>query len=186
MKSVRLLAAALFAVSLALASCESATPYQPATTQGGNGYSDQQIEANTWAVEFSGNSLTSRETVEKYLMFRAAQLTVDQGFDWFASLDRKTTRQTSYYTNPDPYFAGWGPYWGGYYRGGARFGYWYGAGWGPPYYAGSFNVQQVNRYQAAAEITMGHGPKPADNPRAYNAREVIAHLQPSIVYPKPS
>jgi len=140
MKSVHILAALAIVASLALTACETATPYQPAGAKGAQtsgGYSERQLEPNRWAVEFSGNSLTSRDTVEKYLLFRAAQLTVAQGYDWFASVDHHTTRQTSYYTNPDPYFAGWGPYWGGYYRGGGRFGGWYGAGWGDPYWGGS-------------------------------------------------
>ncbi|MEO8812211.1 MAG: hypothetical protein ABI376_04775, partial [Caulobacteraceae bacterium] len=169
--------------------CETATPFQPANTPGARssgGYSDQQLETNRWAVEFSGNSLTSRDTVEKYLLFRAAELTLAQGYSWFASVDHHTSRQTSFYTNPDPFFSGWGPYWGGYYRGGGRFGGWYGAGWGDPYFAGSFNTQQVDRYQAAAEIVMGHGAKPADNPHAYDAQDVVSHLRGSIQYPRAS
>jgi hypothetical protein len=42
------------------------------------GYSDQQIESNRFRVSFAGNSLTARETVERYLLYRAAELTVQQ------------------------------------------------------------------------------------------------------------
>jgi hypothetical protein len=89
---------AVAASALALSACETATPYQPAVagnSQSG-GYSDQQLEANRWMVTFSGNDLTSRETVERYLLFRAAELTLNQGYDWFETNDRNTNKQSSY------------------------------------------------------------------------------------------
>ncbi len=188
------------AAALALSACETATPYQPISAQHGQadgGYSDQQVEANRWRVTFAGNSLTSRETVERYLLFRAAQLTVDQGYDWFQAVDRHTNRQTSYIGDNVGY-GGWGGYWGpewGFYRRGLGWGYGYwggpGFGWGPGWggwgagWGGPIDIEQVSRFQASAEIVMGHGQKPADNPRAFDARAVIAHLQPAIKYPKP-
>jgi hypothetical protein len=171
------------AAALALAGCETATPYQPLTPNhaSAGGYSDQQLEPNRWQVSFAGNSLTSRERVERYLLFRAAQLTVNQGYDWFQAVDRHTNAKTSFYGDTDPYFAGWGgPYWGIYRpRFGWGYGYWGGPGWGGP-----VDVEQVTRFNAAVEVVMGHGPKP-NNPRAYDARAVIEHLQPTIQYPAP-
>ena len=66
---------AVAAAALTLSACETATPYQPISAQhatASGGYSEQQIEANRWKVEFAGNSLTSRQTVERYLLFRSA------------------------------------------------------------------------------------------------------------------
>ena len=75
------------------------------------GFAETQIEANRWRVTFSGNSLTSRDTVERYLLYRSAELTVQQGYDWFAAGDRATDKSTQ--TFVDPYFdAYWGPRWG--------------------------------------------------------------------------
>ena len=190
---------ALFAVAaaLCLTACETETPYQPIAAQHGEdrgGYSDQQIEANRWDVSFAGNTLTSRQTVEKYLLFRSAQLTLDQGFDWFYSIDRHTDKQSSFYGyDSDPFFGGWGggPYWD-LYRPGFGWGYGYGGygGFGGFGYGGfggaPFDVDQVSRYKATVEIVMGHGAKPANNPHAYDAHQVIAHLQGSIQYPKTS
>ncbi len=50
------------------------------------GYSEQQLEPNRWRVTFSGNSLTDRRTVENYLLYRSAELTLSQGFDWFSTI----------------------------------------------------------------------------------------------------
>ena len=92
--------AAALAIALAsasvLASCATPTPYQPATGSGmyRTGYWDEQIENDRFRVTFAGNSLTSRETVERYLLYRAAQLTVEQGYDYFTLADRDTEKKS--------------------------------------------------------------------------------------------
>ncbi len=185
-------AAALTVTASGLAGCETATPYQPVAARHGDdqgGYSEEQIEANRWRVDFSGNDLTSRQTVERYLLFRAAQLTLANGYDWFQAVARHTDKQTSFYG--DDFGGGWGADWG-LYRRGFGWGYGYG-GFGPyggfgygGYGGGAFDIDQVTRYQASTEILLGRGPKPPQNPRAYDARQVLAHLQGSIKYPKAS
>jgi hypothetical protein len=186
-------AAVAVAVALAavLAGCQTPTPYQPnipgQATSGG--YSDVKIEPNRWRVTFSGNSLTSRQTVEAYLLFRAAELTTEQGFDWFSIADRNTENKGYSYVEPDPLYSPWyGPY--GYWRPSWRY---YGRGygwrgwdpfWGGPFWADSVDIRTVDKYEATAEIFMGHGPKPPNDPRAFDARQVIANLKPHIIYPE--
>ena len=74
----RLFLAAAATAAVVLGGCATATPYQPLqpgwTASGG--FSERQIEPNRWQVSFSGNSLTSRQTVETYLLFRSAELTL--------------------------------------------------------------------------------------------------------------
>ncbi len=179
----RLVVPLLAVAALTLAGCETATPYQPIgahNSEAGGGYSDQQIEGNRWRVTFAGNSLTSRDTVERYLLYRSAELTVQQGFDWFSAYDRNTDRSTQTYV--DPYFgAYWGPRWGFYRRG---YGWGYGR-WGDPFWGGPLDVQQTSEFKATAEIIMGKGPKPADR-SAFDARSVIEHLGPTVQRPKAS
>jgi hypothetical protein len=184
----RIVLAALFAgAALALDACETATPYQPLNAPGAQasgGYFDHQIEANRWQVGFKGNALTSRETVERYLLYRSAELTLAQGYDWFEAVDRHTDKKTETYAEPDPFYAGWGGYWGprwGLYRPsyGWRYGYWGDPFWGP----GPVDLNQVDQYQATAEILMGHGEKPNDR-QAFDARSVMQHLGNAIHPPK--
>jgi hypothetical protein len=187
-------AAAAASAALALAGCETATPYQPLGAPGthaSGGYSDQQIEANRWTVSFSGNDLTSRQTVERYLLYRAAELTQQQGYDWFTTVDRNTERKSDYVGFDDPLYAGWGGYWGprwGLFRRGYGWGYGYG-GFGPGFgpglggWGGSVDLQQVSRYTATAEIIMGRGPKPPEDRRAFTAQAVLEHLRGAIQYP---
>jgi hypothetical protein len=183
------LAAALAAT---LAGCATPTPYQPNIGRSSTGgYSEVRIETNRWRVNFAGNTLTSRETVEGYLLFRSAELSMQQGFDWFHIVDRDTERHTETYLDPDPLYHPWyGPGYG-YWRPSWRY---YGAGygwrswdpfWGDPFWADRIDVHTFEKYEATAEIVMGHGPKPADDPRAFDARQVITNLQPRIQYPQP-
>ena len=74
----------------ALSACATETAYQPAGPNSDGGYSEQQIESNRVRISFSGNSLTDRETVENYLLFRAAELTLQQNKDYFIIADRAT------------------------------------------------------------------------------------------------
>jgi hypothetical protein len=151
---------------------------------GAGGYSDQQIESNRFRVNFVGNSMTSRETVETYLLYRAAQLSTERGFDWFLMADRNTERRSDTYVSqpfgPGPY-GYWGPTWR--YRG-RGFGWrsW-DPFWGDPFWDRTVDVTTVNRYEASAEIIVGRGPKPADNPRAFDARSVLESLSARIQRP---
>jgi hypothetical protein len=181
---------ALTSGALLLAGCATETAYRPATGTGFArvGYSDHQIEPNRFEVTFSGNSYTSRDTVEKYLLYRAAELTVQQGGDYFIMVDRNTDHSSRSYTTPTfggPY-GGWGGYWGPSWR---YFGRGYGwRSWDPffgdPFWDRNVDIQTVDKYEASAEILIGHGPKPKDNVRAFDAHAVIEHLGPSIVMPK--
>jgi hypothetical protein len=182
----RLLRSALIPLLLGVAGCETATPYQPLMRDGQapGGYTDSQIAPDRFRVSFQGNSMTSRDTVETYLLYRAAQLTVQRGFDWFITAERNTERRSNTYIDrpfgPGP-FGYWGPTWR--YRSRA-FG-WRGWDplWGDPFWDRSVDVRTVDRYEAIAEITTGRGPKPND-PRAFDARAVLATLGPQIQMPQ--
>lgn len=178
--------ALIVAAIITLAGCTTATPYQPLTpgSQTSGGYSEQQIERNRFRVTFSGNSMTSRETVERYLLYRAAELTKQRGFDWFVMADRKTDRHSQTFVDR-PFTAGpygyWGPAWR--YRG-RSFGWrsW-DPFWGDPFWDRSIDVTTIDQYEATAEIVMRRGPKPENNPRAFDAADVLSNLGPSIVRP---
>ena len=62
--------AAVLVLGVVLAACAKPTPYKPADN--GTGYTEQKLEANRYRVTFSGNSVTDRETVDNYLLYRAA------------------------------------------------------------------------------------------------------------------
>ncbi len=79
----------LAAVAGLLAACATATPYQPTETAG-YGFREQRIEDNRVRITFRGNTLTDRETVETYLLYRAAEVTLQSGKDYFVVVTRDT------------------------------------------------------------------------------------------------
>ena len=175
MKALSLSLAAI----LLLAGCATTTPYGPATQGGGYGFSDQRIESNRYRITFRGNSSTPRETVENSLLYRAAELTVDQGFDYFVVIENETDANTSLRGTSYPaFYCRYGvghPFHRSFYA----FPYYaYGFGWGYPY---DSYVREVTRYSAVAFVAMHQGEKPSDNPNAFNAREVLDNLGPIVL-----
>ena len=192
MRSKTLAFVAALALSAGLAACETPTPYQPNLPGHGasGGFSESRVEADRWRVTFAGNSMTSRETVEAYLLYRAAELTTQQGFDWFSIVDRHTERDARTYVDPDPLYHPWYGY--GFWRPtwryyGHRYGGWHtwDPFWGDPFWADRYDVQTIQKFEATAEIQMHHGAKPADDPAAFDAHAVIDNLRPRIQYPAP-
>ncbi|MBL8551765.1 MAG: hypothetical protein JNJ73_17385 [Hyphomonadaceae bacterium] len=166
---------------LALAACVTTTAYAPATRPGGYGYSEQQIEANRARVTFRGNGSTPRETVENLLLYRAAELTLANGFDHFIVADRDTDKRTRMqaYGGSRAFYPAFYPYWS-YYS--PRWGW---RPWSDPFWDDPVSYREVTQFEASAEIAMARGPKPADNPRAYDAREVQANLRNLATPPPP-
>ncbi len=194
-----------FAIALSLillTACASTTPYQAASKPGAfDGYSQTMLENDRVRVTFGGNSLTDRETVENYLLYRAAEVAVEKGFDYFSLTQRDTETKTRVNVNPrfglyDPYFDyaffrprfGWSRFHAfshfhdPYFRHSSRHGF---GPWGNKHdpFFNDYDVREVTKYRATAEVRLGRGAKPdADN--TFNAKEVLTNLAPIIVYPE--
>jgi hypothetical protein len=152
----------------ALACCMGPTPYAPAVD--GLGYANAPIEANRYRVSFAGNSRTTLDTVETYLLYRAAEVTLSSGRDWFRVADRDTAADTSYRA----YSAGlgsWRPFF-------------YGPGFAPGFVDATTTIRPITRYGAYANILVFTGEKPVGDPHAYDARSVLETLGPRIVRPE--
>lgn len=75
-----------------------ATPYQPDGYRGG--YSEQQINANTWAVTFRGNGYTGTRRTREGALRRAAELTVAAGGAGFIVREGGTEVRSSIVNQP--------------------------------------------------------------------------------------
>jgi hypothetical protein len=156
---------------LLVAACAHPTPYKPAETAGGDGYTTQQIESNRFRISFKGNSLTTRQTVDTYMLYRAAEVTLQAGFDYFVIANKDVDKNTAYENYGDELAWGWGGGWGwrhGGFRGGP--------GWG-----GFDYTRPIPSYDAIADILCFKGPKPAANPNAFDAREVLNAIGPTVM-----
>lgn len=142
-------------------------------------------------MRFHGNEMTSRNRVEGDLLYRAAELTIQNGCDWFLVVDRHTENDVSTYARPDPlylpYYGGgygyWRPHWR-YYSPGLGWDIWH-PEFGDPLWADRLDITTIESFEADAEIVMEKGPAPAGEERAIDARRVMAELGPKIVLPEP-
>lgn len=69
-------------VFVALFFCSCATGYHSKT--GSGGYSQTQLDQNVFKVSFSGNTMSDMERVVDFALLRAAELTIENGFEYFA------------------------------------------------------------------------------------------------------
>ena len=120
--------------------------------------------------------------METYLLYRAAELTLQVGGDHFQVIERDTETDVSTYGSYNPYygsslFFGYGSY-PGYYRR-PYSGYGYGGS------IGTTQSRTTKKFEATVEFLAFRGPKPPDDPMSYDAREVVANLGPLIRYPGP-
>lgn len=202
MKALKKLA--LLTSAVILTACATATPYQPAADMSArNGFSETQIEKDRVRISFDGNSLTKRETVETYLLYRAAELTKQAGYDYFTITDRATDKNTRLASTGfnDPYYGffnysyfhpryGWSssfyrPYYSRFSHG--HYGYrnpFYDPFYGRSGFGNDFDYREITRYKASAEVRFGRGTKPYNADNAFIAQEVLDNLGSSIVYPE--
>jgi hypothetical protein len=165
---------------LALAACATPTVYAPAnpnpnaTGAARVGFSEYKIENNRYRVTFQGGSGAPQQLVADYALFRAAEITLRDGYDWFQVIDR--FGGASGYAGNGPRISvgagtssGSGRY-GGYYGGGSGIG----IGVGTSFPLGGGNG---HAYAHTIEIVEGRGVKP-DSPDVYDARGVAAALAP--------
>lgn len=162
--------------------CAAPTPYVASQTGGwGYGYSDQKIETDRYRVAFAGNAVTDLKTVENYVLYRAAELTLQAGYDWFEVVDRDVEADRRLRGTAHDRFAPFGHSgFAGRYGFGVRY---YHPVWGW-HGRGRFDdiaLREITRYEASAEIMLGMGDKPEANPKAYDAADVQRNLRSQIV-----
>ncbi|MGI9419056.1 MAG: CC0125/CC1285 family lipoprotein [Geminicoccaceae bacterium] len=150
--------------ALGLAACSaSPTPYQLAGEDGG--YTDQQLESDRYRVKFEGNSATSREMVEDFALYRAAELTLQTGNDYFKVVSKEIEPIVGSVRGITP---GIGIGIGG---GNVGFGVSSTFGGGRPDYS----------YVTYLDIIVYEGEKPEDDREAYTAFDVIERLKPAVI-----
>ena len=148
-----LLAVAIGAAAVTAARAET-TPYQPAVRTH-YGYAETQTDVNRVRVSFAGNSDTSRETVELYLLYRAAEVTLQRGYDYFVVADHSVEARTEYAASGPPL---------------------------PPI-APARRYREISSCTAVSDIIMHRGARPPAAQNAFDARTVYANLAGRISRP---
>jgi len=151
--------------------CATSTPYQEAGVRG-EGYKTHKLDSTKFRVSFRGNRLTERDQVETYLIYRAAEVTLQEGFTHFVMNNLSTDRKTEYEAvSPAIY---------GYYMPNA--------GTFPYYIYGNPNAPRSGtledtEYEAVAYVSMIKSPPQAKAFSYFKADEVIKNLDPHVKRP---
>lgn len=160
MKRLSILAVALSAS--ALTACASLAPYGPQTGPGGQGFSEQRIERDRYRVTYSG--VGAPGPVADRALLRAAQLTSQQGYDWFEVTQRYIDGRPDSAGGVRPSVSV------GY--GSSSYGGWRTSGTGVGV---GLNISGPSPTSTVLEVRLGRGPKP-DRAEVYDAEEVARNL----------
>lgn len=181
MRSRRVFVAAM---AVAVTACATPASYHARTAAAPEGYSDQRLDETRWRVEFVGDASASRERVESYLLYRAAELTEASGYDWFLSSNHSGETESEIVVQAPPRAQPQSPAWRPLWRHRSRFRWsdWMvrGADSGEQPEASSSLTFTIDRYAAREDIVMGRGEAPNG---AFAAQEVLALVGPTIERP---
>ena len=158
----RLAILAIAASTAALAACASLAPYGPQAGPGGQGYSEQRIESDRYRVTYRG--VGAPGPVADLALLRAATLTTEQGYDWFAVTQRYIDGRpdSAGGVRPSVSIGGGSSSYGRYLSSGV------GVGVG-------IDLSGPQPTSTVLEIRLGRGAKP-NRSEAYDAREVANAL----------
>ena len=166
MKRLSMLAVA--ASALALTACASLAPYGASMGPNGQGFSEQRIESDRYRVTYRG--VGAPGPVADRALLRAAQLTTDQGYDWFEVTQRYIDGRpdSAGGVRPSLSVGGGSSRYNGRYGGFSSSGVGVGVG---------LNFSGPSPTQTVLEIRLGRGQRP-ERAEAYDARDVLRNLRP--------
>jgi len=144
-----------------LSACGGGSFYQPLGYSGG--YTDTRLDANTLRVTYRGNFTMPQETVQNYLIYRCAQLTVQYDYDYFVIISTSSRPVVSSYTSPSVINT--------YRERGEKNSY----SIVTPGQTSYFSKEIAN-----AVIKLYKGIKPAGLANAFSAKEVLRYMKPAI------
>lgn len=153
------------ASTLVFLGCSSRPVYSPAAESGKVGFYESKLTSDRYRVSFVGYPSTTGDEVQNFVLLRAAELTLQNNFEWFEIINRTLTEKTH---NSDPTFT----------IGLSSSCYPFGcSGLGSRWYTG-MRVDgdgYSDRYKASIEIRMGNG-ETEDEKTIYNAKELVENL----------
>jgi len=156
---------ALLGAVLLVASC--ATAYQPKGFTGG--YSEQKLESDIYSVSFGGNGHTSRNTVYRSWLYRCADITFQQGYDWLVVLGKPAQVSATDVNRV-----------AGIDFRSREFERTRGSGYSAPVYIYSGGGGTVHRYSATATIQLRRGSPEPGMQMAFVARDVMRDLTAEV------
>lgn len=177
------IALGVLAPALLLTAADQTPPMVPPAGPGV--FTSKQLRPNTFKLTVAGHTFTTRRQIEQYLAYRAAQLTIEQGGDWFTlTEDRAKTETADPIPARDPsaprysfrmkYFR---PVWRHKAAGAAAY-----ERWSP--FAGAPFPKTIGDFEVTVDIVVRKGPMDDTDPLAFEARAVSDLLINQVSPPK--
>lgn len=88
----------LISITVILFALQGCTSYQKKGLSGG--YSEIQLDENVFKVSFQGNGYTKPDRAADFTLLRSAELTLENGFQYFAIIDENNHTSHGTYTTP--------------------------------------------------------------------------------------
>lgn len=146
-------------------------------------FTQQKTGQGKFHLVLSGRHFTSREAIENYLAWRAAELTAEQGFLWFSFVEHRGKGDSLAVPRRDPNgmrysfrLAFFRPVWR--YQLASAPSVW--KSWSPfsgkPFWAEGLNGSSILRFEVSADVLLHKGQIEDDNPLAFDAGAVSDYL----------
>ncbi len=141
--------------ALAMAACTTSygPSYGPSNSRYDDGYSDYRVDDNRYRVEYRIENGDTR-LAQDWALRRAAEITLNQRYDWFQIISRNSKFQDNDFDRYEPYRS----YNDSYYD--------------RPRYDNRYDNDAV----VVIEVIMGNNPPPR-SASVYNAREVLNYTR---------
>jgi hypothetical protein len=141
-------------------------------------YSQQKKGAAGFRLVVTGHKFTSRDEVEKYLAYRAAELTMAQKANWFTLTETRVKTDTAEVPKRDQggkrysfRMEYWRPVWRYKLAGDTAWKNWSPFS-GAAFFADGVDPKTIAAFEVSADITLRSGPMDDANPLAYEAGAV--------------
>jgi hypothetical protein len=158
----------------ASASAQDQAPEVPSAKPGV--FTLQKKDATRYHLMVKGHQFNSRDAIEKYLLYRAAELTLDQHDSWFTLIETRAKGDTAPRSKPDPEglrfsfrMAYWRPVWRYKLAGAPAWRNW------SPFSGAAFPLtdpKTVTDFEVSADIVLHKGTMSDADPLAYEAGAV--------------
>jgi hypothetical protein len=141
-------------------------------------YSQAKVNATRYKISVKGHTFTSRDAIEKYLLYRAAELTLGDKFRWFTIAEARAKGDTAPVPKPDPTglrysfrMQYWRPVWRYKLAGSPNWNSWSPFG-SAPFFADGKDAKTITDFEVTADIVMHQGQMDDSNPLAFEPSAV--------------
>lgn len=149
-------------------------------------FSSQKRGTMKFHLSVTGHAFTSRDAIEKYIAYRAAELAMSEHASWFTLVETRAKSDMAPLPKTDP--AGprfsfrmeyWRPVWR--YKTGESAAW---TSWSPFSGTNFFTGDPITTYEASADIVLHKGMMASDNPLAFDAGALSGFLVNQVSPPQ--